>query len=149
MVGIIYSPLIGIGLTEKPSNSVWAKAHPAHPLMASLRFHSFFSVYNCSCYSPALSMTLLRLKERGYCHANQRKRSAYSMPCTVAVFASYCPMNMRPFLPSKSVTTDYGLWIRDKKRACRAQPKITREIQFFSYNRSIFVRFGPNILKFL
>ena len=103
-MGIIYSPLIGIGLTETP-NSGWAKAHPAHPLTASLQFHSFFSVYNCSCYSPALSMTLLRLKERGYCHANQRKRSVYSMPCTVAVFASYCPMNMRPFLPSKSVTS--------------------------------------------
>ena len=34
VVGII-CPLIGIGLTELP-NLRWAKAHPAHPLVASL-----------------------------------------------------------------------------------------------------------------
>ena len=38
MVGII-CPLVVIGLAELP-NSGWAKAHPAHPLAASLEFHS-------------------------------------------------------------------------------------------------------------
>ena len=35
MVGPNLPPLVGIGLTELP-NSGWAKAHPAHPLAASL-----------------------------------------------------------------------------------------------------------------
>ena len=34
-VGIIGPLLVGIGLSETP-NSRWAKAHPAHPLTASL-----------------------------------------------------------------------------------------------------------------
>ena len=36
VVGIICPSLVGIGLTELP-NSGWAKAHPAHPLVAALQ----------------------------------------------------------------------------------------------------------------
>ena len=40
VVGII-CPLVVIGLTELP-NSGWAKAHPAHPLAASLNSMQIF-----------------------------------------------------------------------------------------------------------
>ena len=37
------APLVGIGLTEPP-NSGWTKAHPAHPLAASLHYILCFKV---------------------------------------------------------------------------------------------------------
>ena len=44
VVGII-CPLVLIGLTE-PLNSGWAKAHPAHPLAASLPIEKIITLKN-------------------------------------------------------------------------------------------------------